>query len=389
MSKLRVNRIENTSSTDGGIDIDSSGHVQIDGVQLPNAGASSHRNLVINGAMTISQRSTSVTGISNSDYRTCDRYRIGIWRLGTWSISQDTDAPSGFSHSLKLMCSVADSSPSTDDFLYIKYHAEAQDLQHLNYGTSDAKELTLSFWVKSNKTGNASVRINAPDGTRDFVKAYNIASANTWEYKTITIPADTAGTINNDNGVGLSIGWWLNSGPDLRSATPSAGWAATNLAAVNNSNLGVGGAVDDYFQLTGVQLELGSKATSFEHHSYSDELRRCQRYYQIVAKATSITNQASLGTFTYWGANTLYGAIRFPIEMRAAPSFEQNTGTAYYISYSAGASQSGSSLSMFTNKSTRTIEFFITLTSNGVTGRSSIFRTNNANAHVALTSELL
>jgi hypothetical protein len=359
----------------------------INSLNYPTAGPLSNRNIIINGAMTVSQRSTSQYAVTSSTFLV-DRWRVGIWTIGEWAISQSTDAPSGFSNSLKLHSDYGVSSPSSSGYVYIRYIAEAQDLQQLSFGSSNAKSLTISFWVKSNKTGDASFRINAPDGgNRDFVTTYSIAAADTWEYKTISIPANTSETINNDNGNGFEIEWWLHSGSQFQGTTPPSGWSTSVNSDFNNSNLGVGAATNDYFQITGVQLEAGA-ATPFEHQCYADVLRRCQRYYQIVAKADATTSQASMGTFTYWGANTIYGAIRFPVEMRAAPSFEQNVGTAYYISYSAGASQSGSQLSMFTNKSTRTVEFYMTLTSNGVTGRSSIFRTNNANAHVALQAEL-
>ena len=295
MSTLRVNKLENTNTSNGGISIDTSGHVSIDGANFPTTGPLTNRNLVINGAMQVAQRGTQVTSVTTGGYLTCDRFSFGLSNLGTWTVDQSTESPSGFSNSFKVTCTTADASPAASDYAFYYHLIEAQNLQSLGFGTSDAKPLILSFWVRSNKTGNASFAIMQADSSYKLASfQYSISSADTWEYKTIAIPADTAGNINNDNGVGLQLEWWLNSGSTFSGGSHQATWATYNNADRNVSNLGVGGATNDYFQITGVQLEVGETATPFEHRSYGDELARCERYYEVMRAngefATGVSN---------------------------------------------------------------------------------------------------
>jgi hypothetical protein len=306
MSTIKVNSIKNTATNDGGISIDNSGDVQmsgsvkISGQQMPSAGPLSSRNLVHNGAMRIAQRQTSVTGIATASYL-CDRWLFSIASLGTWTLTQENDAPDGFTKSFKVTCTTADASPAAGDYAAITQRFEGQNLQHLKFGTSDAESLIVSFWVKSNKTGNASLDILQIDNSaKQFNASYTINAANTWEYKTIGIPADTAGVINDDNGVGLTLAFWLNSGSDYTGGSHSSGWETTVKANRNATNLGVGGAVNDYFQITGVQLELGSVATPFEHRTFGDDLAICQRYF---------CKSSSQGVFATAGANHLIAGM--------------------------------------------------------------------------------
>jgi len=283
MSTIKVNSIKNTSTDDGGIAIDNSGHVTVDGQQLPTAGQLSNRNLIINGAAQVSQRSTSVTSVTGSGYHAVDRFQIGLNTLGTYTLTQQSDGPDGFANSFKIDCTAADSSPAAGDFFQVYQHIEGQNLQHLAYGNSSAKALTLSFYVKSNKTGNASVEIQQTDNSdRQVCLQYTINAANTWERKVLTIPGDASGVINDDNGTGFRVGWWLNSGSNFTGGTHQTTWTAEDNTDRNASNLGIGGSTDDYWQITGVQLELGEVATDFEHRSFGDELARCQRYYETT-----------------------------------------------------------------------------------------------------------
>ena len=333
MSTIKVNKIENTSTADGGISIDSSGHVEIDGVQLPNDGTLSNRNLVINGAMTVAQRSTSEAGVTDSGYKTVDRFQLSLATLGTYTVTQEADGPDGFANSLKIDCTTADASPAADDAFLVYHKIEGQNLQHLSYGNSSAKALTLTFYVKSNKTGNASFELQQRDNSdRQVALQYSISSANTWEKKTLSIPADTSGVINDDNGEGLRLGWWLNSGSNLTGGSHQTTWAAEDNTDRNASNLGIGGSTDDYWQITGVQLEVGEKATPFEHRSYGDELAKCQRYYQVLA-------QSSMMAATTNGS-TQIANIGVPLvtSMRAAPTTNSLQFTAWHSSSSSANS---------------------------------------------------
>ena len=161
---LDAANVSNPSNTgDPNITLNDDGSVQMTGLQYPTAGPLSNRNLIINGAMQVSQRSTQVTNVTTPGYKTCDRFNLGYSSLGTWTVDQSTDASDGFSNSFKVTCTTADASPVADDNLFVEQRIEAQNLQHLKFGTSAAETLTLSFYVKSNKTGAASVNMYQPD----------------------------------------------------------------------------------------------------------------------------------------------------------------------------------------------------------------------------------
>jgi len=274
------------------------------------------KNLIINGDMQIAQRGTSSTGITTTGFRTVDRFRTSLSNLGTWTENQSTDAPDEFANSFKLTCTTADASPAAGDVAYIRYMFEGNELQQLAYGTSSAKDMTLSFWVRSNKTGSATVQLLQNDNSsKNISPSYTISSANTWEYKTISIPADTAGNIDNDNGPAVALIWWLNSGSNYSSGTTRTTWTAYSATDSNPANLGVGGATSDYFQITGVQLEANTTATPFENLQYGQQLALCQRYYtNITGGSVSIANCAA------WSATTMFGIYNYPTTMRAVPT---------------------------------------------------------------------
>ena len=181
----------------------------------------SFRNIIINGDMSIAQRSTSETGLTGSGYNTVDRFRTAMSSAGTWTQSQDTTVPSaqGFAKSLKMDCTTADGSLSAGDYLIISQKIEGQNLQYLKKGTSSAESTTLSFWVRSNKTGTYIAELEDADNSRTISKSYTISSADTWEKKTITYDGDTSGAFSNDNGNSLQLNFWLASGTTYSSGT--------------------------------------------------------------------------------------------------------------------------------------------------------------------------
>ena len=247
-----------------------------------NAGGGGvNRNVVINGAMNVAQRTTSETGLTGSDNRITDKFMIQVSSLGTWTMTQESDAPDGFANSLKLDCTTADASPASGDYFYMHHRIEGNMLQHFAYGTSDAKPITLSFYVKSNKTGTGTVNILQPDNSYKQVSpTYTINSANTWERKTVTIAGDTSGVINDDNGRGMELEWWLNSGSNYTSGSNLTTYGTFSNTNRNVSNLGIGGSTDDFWSITGIQLEVGQNATEFEHEPFDVTLNKCYRYFQ-------------------------------------------------------------------------------------------------------------
>ena len=327
MSTLRVNTLQSTSTTDGGISIDTSGNVTLPantkvGTQnLPSAGPLSNRNLIINGAMQVAQRGTS----STSAGYLLDRFQFNqSFGEFAFTVSQDSSGPDGFSNCFEIDVTTAETAVGSNETAYIRHKIEAQNLQHLSYGTSAAQQVTLSFWVRSSVTGTYACSLDVRDGDRNIGSTYTINSANTWEYKTITFAGDASGTINDDNGEGMRVYWVLGAGTDF-TTTDNTSWdtytnarlayghAANNFVTTVNSN----------FRITGVQLEVGSVATPFEHRSYADELLRCQRYY--YQNPTTENIHACLYNSA---ANTYLCEVWLPTTMRAAPTVTVSGGEA-------------------------------------------------------------
>ena len=318
------------SPTLSGITSVSTTNLTVNGNSYPSAGPLSNRNLIINGAMQVAQRGTQVTGVTISGYRTVDRFKIAVNNLGTWTIDQATDAPAGFTKSFKATCTTADASPAASGGVLMAYQFEAQDLQLLDFGASGAKSITLSFWVKSNKTGTATFAVLQLDNSNKLVSfEYSISSADTWEQKTITIPGDTAGVINDDNGAGLQFEWWFNSGSNYASGSHQATWTTFAQGDRNPSNLGVGGATSDYFAITGVQLEVGTVATPFEHRSYGDELARCQRYY---ARLSEPRGRGAFGSTI--ALSRVGGSL--PVTMRISPNIAMSGTLSWFDGINIG-----------------------------------------------------
>ena len=248
-----------------------------------NAGGGGvNRNLIINGAMNVSQRGTSFTTVTNGTY-TLDRFNYRKTNDGEVTITQDSSAPDGFSNSLKVDVTTADTSIGASQLALLEYNVEAQDLQSLAFGTSSAKNITLSFYVKSNKTGTYAVNIQQGDNSsKQAVLNYTINSANTWERKSLTFTGDTSGVINDDNGTGFLVYWIFAVGSNFTSGSASA-----TFQTFADGNLGAGQAVNlldstsnDWF-LTGVQLEVGQNPTEFEHEPYERTLSKCKRYFTV------------------------------------------------------------------------------------------------------------
>ena len=242
---------------------------------VPKYGVGGRRNLIINGAMQVAQRSISEPGISTSGFYTADRFRTG-GNLGTWTQTVENDGPDGFSKSLKMLCTTPAASPTAGNFLGLGYRLEGQDLQHLKKGTSSAESVTVSFWVKSNKTGTYILEVGDDSNSyRHINKSYTVNVSGTWEYKTITFEGDTTGAFANDNTSGLALFFWLGSGSNFNTGTLQTSWDVSTTANRAVGNVNLADATSNYFQITGVQLEVGDTATPFEHRSYAEELALC------------------------------------------------------------------------------------------------------------------
>jgi hypothetical protein len=251
-------------------------------VLAPIAGG---RNMIINGAMQIAQRGTSTASITTTGYYTAYRISTTVTTMGTWTQSVDADAPtgSGFRNSLKMLCTTADASPAAGDLVSIHQYLEGQNVQQFLKGTSSAKQFSVSFWVKSNVTGTYILELFDYSNTRQVSASYTVSASATWEKKTITFPTDTTGAFTNSNAAALGCNFWLGAGTTYTSGTLNTTWAANTNAnrVVGQTNLA--SAINNYWQVTGLQLESGAVATPFEFEDYSETLAKCQRYFQSYA----------------------------------------------------------------------------------------------------------
>ena len=280
-SDVTITHNHNTGVTLNNVDI--AGLKSINGGQIGGS-----RNLVYNGDMAIAQRATSSTGVgATSGYFVQDRWRmqLGGSNAVRFTLSQDSETPDGFANSMKLACTTADTdlSNSTSDYVIVEQRFEGFDLQALNKGDADAKALTVSFYVRSPKTGVHTVTLFDTSNTRSISTTYTIASADTFEYHTVTFAGDTSGVIPDDNTQGLALWFWLMASTDYTSGTFNTSWASHLAAnACNSSQVNVFDSTNNIFYLTGVQMELGSTASIFQYESYAENLARCQRYYEVI-----------------------------------------------------------------------------------------------------------
>ena len=272
------------------------------------------RNIIINGGMDIAQRGTSASNVSTG-YHTCDRWRI-FRGAGTITMSQETDAPtgSGFVKSVKFLEAGSGSSPSAGDRNFLQHRIEGQNLQYIKKGTSSAEKLTLSFHVKSTVTGTYIAELYDADNTRQVSKAYTISSANTWEYKIITFPADTSGTLDNDNANSINLNLYFTAGSNFTSGTLNTTWNSVTDANRAAGQVNVVASASGSIQWTGIQLEAGTSASDFEFLPHDVNLQRCLRYYYQDTAFLDITVVRVSDS-----SRAVHKTL--PVPMRATPTF--------------------------------------------------------------------
>jgi hypothetical protein len=275
------------------------------------------KNRIINGAMVIDQRNAGASTSADANKYTLDRWTAGISQTNKFTVQQNAGSvtpPAGYTKYLGVTSSSA-YTVLTNDFFTIQQPIEGLNMADLAWGTASAATVTLSFWVRSSLTGTFSFAIKNLAGDRSYPATYTINSANTWEQKSITIAGDTTGTWLTTTGIGMYTQFGLGVGATY-SGTAGA-WAAANYLGATGATsvVGTNGAT---FYITGVQLEKGSTATSFDYLPYGTEFALCQRYYQLIGDGTLIAS----GYLT----NTLYldAMVRFPVVMRASPTVTKN-----------------------------------------------------------------
>ena len=325
MSILKVDAIRHNSATSDAITTHSDGTASAKIIDVAG-GPLSNRNLIINGAMNVAQRSPNVAVNIPGGKTVTDVDRFGQWTKvadANWKSAQQVyDAPADFQFSRKITSSAANTIEA-GTYHTVRYAVEGYDAAQLNCGLSSAKTVTLSFYVKSSLTGTFGLNFANGANNRSYATTYSISNPNTWERKTITVTLDTSGTWLKTNGVGLEINWHLAIGSSYSTSTLNqwqGNWrfpsSATDILATNGAT----------WQLTGVQLEVGNIATSYEHRSFVDELRMCQRYYEKTYPYTIVPGAASYfsGAFTRRDGTASsvvrYYDVNYKVTKRASPT---------------------------------------------------------------------
>ena len=321
MSTIKVQNIQHTASSTNAIALASDGTCAANITSL-NGGQFANRNKLINGGMTVSQRNGTST-VTTTNYN-IDRWQTMVdGTIGAYNFSQSTDSPNGFANSYKVDVTTADTSLASTDAHIFRQKIEGQNLQDFAKGTSAAKEFALSFYIKTNKTGTYIAELFDDDNNRTCSKTYTVSDTN-WNRYTLTFPADTSGALSNDNGASLNVHFWLSAGSSFSGGSLASAWEAkTDANRTVGMNVNLADSTSNEWFITGVQLEVGSVATDFEHRSFAQELTLCQRYYQ---KTYSLDNAGFYG-LPQQSSSTAFGLARFVQEMRANPTVVLIDGT--------------------------------------------------------------
>jgi hypothetical protein len=337
------------------------------------------KNRIINGAMVIDQRNAGASVTPNGTY-TLDRWYAVNSQTGKFSVQQVTDAPTGFANSLKIT-SLSAYSITSGDYFDIAQSIEGFNIADLGWGTASAKTVTLSFWTKSSLTGTFGGVIRNASYDYNYPFTYTISSANTWEYKTVTITGATSGTWLTTNGIGASV--WFGLGVGSTYSGTAGAWGTLVGASSATGAVSVVGTSGATFYLTGVQLEKGSTATSFDYRPYSAELAMCQRYYQQITYAGSTINYLSgtaYDTFSIYDT-TVY---TLPVTMRSAPTF--STAGTFLLADGLGNNPAITTLTI--GSMSMANSFKVVVVSSGLTTGRTYYLISTASSALKISAEL-
>jgi len=355
------------------------------GEVLTNSQIGGRRNIIINGAMQVFQRGTSFTSVSNTAYH-ADRFELYMQNeASVYTVTQDSDAPNGFANSLKLDVTTADTSTASNEEVKLYTKLEGQDLQQFKKGTSDAEQMTLSFYVKTNKTGTYVVELFDRDNTRDVSASYTVSDTN-WNRYTLTFPADTTGAFDDDNASSLEIQFWLVAGSAVQGGTLNTSWRSAADGSSATGQVNFSDSTDNNWAITGVQLEVGEQATPFEHRSFGEELALCQRYFFRF----NINNQLHAHPMWAYEDNTCSTRMDLPTTMRAAPTLtlegSTNTNADWDVYYNS-AYRNVTSIST-ANPTTDNFRINVSTVSGLTTGGACGLYSRSATAGITADAEL-
>jgi hypothetical protein len=363
-----------------------------DGITFPDStnqfsgGAFSFKNRLINGGMVIDQRNAgaSVT-VSISQVYGVDRFYGGkTGTVNSFTMQRVTTAPVGFQNSL-LITAGTGVTPAASDFMFLSQGIEGFNFADLGWGSASAQSVTLSFWVRSSLTGNFGVGLRNGAANRSYIASYTISAANTWEYKTITIPGDTTGTWATDNTQACGVFFDLGNGSNFSSSAGS--WSSGNLLGGLTGGVKLAATTGATLNITGVQLEVGSVATPFERRPYGMELALCQRYYYRNAPAAA--NKYLVTTAWANQTTTAFGIFQFPVTMRTSPSALEQSGTAGdYAVFLANSATNCSAVPTFNSASEVNSLITFTVSSGLTVGQAGTARTTGTNGFLGWSAEL-
>ena len=394
MSTLKVNSIRHNSATSDAITMASDGTCTAKISSLNDSYIGGRRNMIINGDQRISQRGTAaVTVTTSAQYRCVDRFKSDIDGSGggDFSHAQSTDVPAGqgFTHSSKITTVTQASQPSgTSNRHQLYTMLEKQDVAHLEWGTSNAKTCTLSFWVKSSVAGTYILWIKFY-GAADYhyYTNYTINSADTWEKKVITITGHTSGgNVSGTVDQGLLIEWNLGTSSGNETGTLNE-WTTTAAIRAASGSVYLPENSGATWYLTGVQFEVGSVMTPFEHCSYAEELARCQRYFYRLSYDQAANRSIQTGFF-YNTTNIMLGSVSHPVEMRAAPTLTGNiSGTNYWIAFFNSSNQMFDTIAL-SQAGTRNATFYFAAGTGFTTNQPCLVVNKNSPASCHFDAEL-
>ena len=361
MSTLKVDNIRHNSATSDAITMASDGTCT---AKLTSVGGGqlSHRNVFINGAMQVNQRGNSTGATQFFKYHGPDRYysQGETSNNGTWDIGQSTDVPDGYGFKYSLDYSCTATSSNANRYLMTVYRMEGFDSQVFNYGTANAKTVTLSFWIKCSKAGNFQVNFeNEQNPDQGYQTQQTINSANTWEKKVVTIPGDTTKAFTWTSAKAMCFDIVYSAYGNYANATPTAAWSAlANGQRGTHCNMDLFDSTSNYVRITGVQFELGDHATDFEHLPYQVELDRCKRYYQTLPSGLISVRMAQDTTYSNAGMQTTF---ILPTPMRTNPAlsnWNDGSGTITHTFYDGNYSNaSNKELNMYGGIHNGTVQY--------------------------------
>jgi len=396
-TKLRAASFQDNAVTTAKIAADAITNAKIadDAVQTENVASTvnlGRRNIMINGDMQVAQRGTSST---STGFVTCDRFKTNksgpdITTTQHALSTSDTPYSSGLRNSYQIHITDPQTPNAAVDYAEIAYTVESQDMAQSGWDyTSASSKITLSFWVLSTVAGTYTVLLRNSDPNYAYTFNYTV-SADTWKKVTHTISGNSNLVFNTDNGSGLAMFFTLYYGTNYTGTATNETWAAFD------SNVQVGDyaqnilATDEAkFEITGVQLEVGSEATSFEHRSFGEELNLCRRYFTVLADGSEKIN-ASICPGAYYTANILFHSVVLPVEMRTAPSMITTNGTNYYQSFSNGSGDHHDAIALGSAGTNRVVEIVAETNVAATAGHATFTRLGgtNASAKCMLDAEL-